>query len=76
MFCRHYRQYYIDSDALKRAQKTNSNREYRQDNLTFLKEYLPEQKGAGSSVFEPLARGGSFDCQRPIEGGSSYFKQE
>ena len=36
----------------------------------------PEQKGGGSSVFEPLARGGSFDCQRPIRGGSSYFKQE
>ena len=36
----------------------------------------PEQKGGGSSVFEPLARGGSFDCQRPIGGGSFYFKQE
>ena len=35
-----------------------------------------EQKGGGSSVFEPLARGGSFYCQRPIGGGSSYFKQE
>ena len=32
--------------------------------------------GGGSSVFEPLARGGLFDCQRPIGGGSSYFKQE
>ena len=37
---------------------------------------IPEQKGGGSSVFEPLARGGSFDCQQPIGGGSSYFKQE
>ena len=29
----------------------------------------PEQKGNGSSVFEHLARGGSFDCQQPIGGG-------
>ena len=35
-----------------------------------------EKKWGGSSVVEPLARGGSFDCQRPIGDGSSYFKQE
>ena len=30
----------------------------------------PEQRGGGSSVFEPLERGGSFDFQRHVGGGS------
>ena len=33
-----------------------------------------EQRGGGSSVFEPLVRGGSFDFQLPMGGGSSYFR--
>ena len=33
----------------------------------------PEQRGGGSSVFEPLVRGGSFNFQLPLRGGSSYF---
>ena len=35
----------------------------------------PEQRGAGSSVFEPLVRGGSCSFQLPMDGGSSYFKR-
>ena len=31
------------------------------------------QRGGGSSVFEPLVRGGSFNFQIPMGGGSSYF---
>ena len=31
----------------------------------------PEQRGGGSSVFEPLVRGGSFNFQLPLSGGSS-----
>ena len=33
----------------------------------------PEQRGGGSSVFEPLVRGGSFNFQLPLRGGSSCF---
>ena len=33
----------------------------------------PEQRGGGSSVFEPFTRGGSFNFQLPWGGGSSYF---
>ena len=33
----------------------------------------PEQRGGGSSVFEPLVRGGSFNFQLPHRGGSSFF---
>ena len=35
--------------------------------------WLPEQRGAGSSVFEPLVRGGSLNFQLPLRGGSSCF---
>ena len=34
----------------------------------------PEQRGGRSSVFEPLERGGSFDFQRHLKGGSFYFQ--
>ena len=33
----------------------------------------PEQRGGGSSVFEPLVRGGSFNFQLPIEVGHPVF---
>ena len=33
----------------------------------------PEQRGGGSSVFEPLVRGGSFNFQLSLRGGSSCF---
>ena len=32
-----------------------------------------EQRGGGSSVFEPLVRGGSCNFQLPVGGGSSCF---
>ena len=32
-----------------------------------------EQRGGGSLVFEPLVRGGSFNFQLPLNGGSSCF---
>ena len=35
---------------------------------------VPEQRGDGSSVFEPLVRGGSFNFQLPMGGGLSYFR--
>ena len=33
----------------------------------------PEQRGCGSSVVEPLVRGGSFNFQLALRGGSSCF---
>ena len=33
----------------------------------------PEQRGGGSSVFEPLVRGGSCNFYLPVGGGSSCF---
>ena len=33
----------------------------------------PEQRGGGSSVFEPLVRGGSFNFQLPIGVGHPVF---
>ena len=36
----------------------------------------PEQRGGGSSVFEPIERGGSFNFQRHVEVGHSILKQE
>ena len=33
----------------------------------------PEHRGVGSSVFEPLVRGGLFNFQLPLRGGSSCF---
>ena len=33
----------------------------------------PEQRGGGSSVFEPLLRGGSFNFQLPIGVGHPVF---
>ena len=33
----------------------------------------PEQRGGGSSGFEPCARGGSCNFQLPLGGGSPYF---
>ena len=33
----------------------------------------PEQRGGGLSVFEALVRGGSFNFQQPLRGGSSCY---
>ena len=33
-----------------------------------------EQRGDGSSVFEPLIRGGSFNFQLPMGGGTRVYQ--